>query len=158
MKTFIRLFCITMLFLSCKKEKTDTSSATTTVPAKPQLYCKMNGVETSCNSCFSSYYSGGMGGVNFGLGGNSFDRLILGYTKSLAVGTYTVMKYGDPYLVYQKDNVYYRGRGILTITAVDTSSNRTVKQLVATFSCNTDSATDGTHFSITEGSFNVNTP
>lgn len=159
MKTniFLSILFFVAVFYSCKKKKDVATPAPVTV-SKPQMSCKLNGVDNSCNGCFSSYYSSSLGGVNFGLGGNSLDRFLIGYSKLPVPGTYTLVKYGDPYFVYQKDNYYYRGRGILTITKMDSSANRTIRSLAGTFSCSTDSSSDGTHFVITEGNINVNTP
>lgn len=158
LKTNLFILFTICLFWSCKKNKNTPTTNTPVSVSKPQMSCKINGVENSCNSCFSSYYSSSLGGVNFGLGGNSQDRFLFGYSKLPVPGTYTLVKYGDPYFVYQKDNYYFRGRGILTITKMDSSANRTIRSLVATFSCTTDSSSDGTHFVITDGNLNVNTP
>ena len=159
MKThiFFSILFLVAVFYSCKKKKDVATPAPVTV-SKPQMSCKLNGVDNSCNGCFSSYYSSSLGGVNFGLGGNSLDRFLIGYSKLPVPGTYTLVKYGDPYFVYQKDNYYYRGSGILTITKMDSSANRTIRSLAGTFSCSTDTSSDGTHFVITEGNINVNTP
>lgn len=158
MKKLGLFFLLLIVSYSCKKkEEAATVEPESVIVKKQQLTVKINGVETTCNTCFSSYFSGGIWGLNFYIPGNqNGDRFVINFSKKPAVGTYTLVKFGDPSFNYQNDNTYFRGRGVLTITALDTASNRTVNKLAATFSCTTDTSLNRS-YSITEGEINVNT-
>jgi len=156
-KTFATIFILALLLVTCKKKEEAAASPTPSpAPAKVQLKVKINGADYSCNTCFSSYLSGGLYGVNFAIG-NSGDRFVFNFNALPAVGNYSLIKFGDPSFNYQKNNTYYRGRGSLSITAIDTSSNGSINKLAASFSCTTDT-TGQEFFQITEGQINVNTP
>ena len=151
---FIASFSISLF--SCKKEKKEVPPPPLVEVPKPHLAVKINGADGGCGTCFSSYYSSGIWGVNFNLGGANFDRIVINFAKSPAVGTYTLVKFGNPSFTYQQDNTYYRGNGILQITDVDTSSNRSIKKLVATFNCTTDTSVSAKTFTLSNGEINVN--
>lgn len=153
------ILLLALLFLTCKKKEEPAPSPTSTAtptPAIVQLKVKINGNEFTCNSCFSSYLSGGLYGVNFGIGTGG-DRFIFNFNAFPLPGTYTLIKFGNPSYNYQKNNTYFRGRGSLSITSIDTSSNGSINKLAATFSCTTDT-TGQEFFQITDGQINVNTP
>lgn len=151
------LFSLCLLLTSCKKEEEAAPSpAPSPTPAKVQLKVKINGSEYTCNTCYSSYLSGGLYGVNFAIGTNG-DRFIFNFNAFPPPGTYSLIKFGDPSFNYQKNNTYFRGRGSLTITNIDTSANGSINKLAASFSCTTDT-TGQEFFQITEGQINVNTP
>jgi hypothetical protein len=155
MKRLLVLIMLVCILPACKKKKSETETTTTEpTPTPKQFYVKANGQELSCNTCFSSYYSGGLRGVNFDLGGSSYDRLLINFTARPTTGTFTLVKFGDPAVTYQKNNVYYRGMGSMTITAIDTSASGTVKSIKATFTCKTDTS-NGVSFDMTEGAINV---
>lgn len=155
---FISIFVLALLLLACKKKEEAAASPTPSpAPVKVQLKVKIDGTDYSCNTCFSSYLSGGgLYGVNFAIG-SSGDRFVFNFNALPATGNYSLIKFGDPSFNYQKNNTYYRGRGTLTITAIDTSSNGSINKLAASFSCTTDT-TGQEFFQITEGQINVNTP
>ena len=154
---YTAIFILALLLLTCKKkEEPAPSPAPAPTPAKVQLKVKINGNEYTCNTCFSSYLSGGLYGVNFAIG-TSGDRFIFNFNAFPPPGTYNLIKFGDPSFNYQKNNTYFRGRGSLTITTIDTSSFGSINKLAASFSCTTDT-TGQEFFQITEGQINVNTP
>jgi len=159
MKKLSLIACLFFVTMACKKEKEATVSPSPNpnpATSKVQLKVKINGVDYSCNTCFSSYLSGGLYGVNFAIG-DSGDRFIFNFDALPAIGDYNLIKFGDPSFNYQKNNTYYRGRGSLTITNIDTSSFGSINKLAASFSCTTDT-TGQEFFQITEGQINVNTP
>jgi hypothetical protein len=155
-KNFVFLIVLISLVACNKKDETPPAPSSTPTPAKVQLKVKINGTEHTCNTCFSSYLSGGLYGVNFAIGTGG-DRFVFNFNALPAPGVYTLIKFGDPSFNYQKNNTYFRGRGSLTITTIDTSSFGSINKLAASFSCTTDT-TGQEFFQITEGQINVNTP
>jgi hypothetical protein len=156
LRKILILVPLILLYSNCNKKKEPLAEPVVATP-KQQLKVKINGSETTCNTCFSSYYSSGIWGINFYIPGNANgDRFVINFSKRPAIGTYTLVKFGEPSFNYQNDNTYFRGRGIITITAIDTSVNRAVNKLAATFSCTTDTSFNRTYI-ITEGEINVNT-
>lgn len=158
MKKLALLFLLPLIVLACKKKNEVVQAEPEPASVKKQqLTVKINGSETSCNTCFSSYYSGGIWGINFAIPGNqNGDRFVINFSKTPAIGTYTLIKFGEPSFNYQNDNTYFRGRGVLSITAIDTSSNRTINKIAATFSCTTDTSFNRSYV-ITDGVITINT-
>ena len=155
-KNFVFLMLLVNLVACKKKEEPAPSPAPSPTPAKVQLKVKINDSEHTCNTCFSSYVSGGLYGVNFAIG-TTGDRFVFNFNAFPSPGTYSLIRFGDPSFNYEKNNTYFRGRGSLTITSIDTSSLGSINKLAASFSCTTD--TSGQEFfQITEGQINVNTP
>lgn len=135
-------------FLACKDKKKDDP-----VPVVNQISVKINGTQFNCESCGNTYASGGMGGINFYESGSN--RLIFNYSGILNAGTYTLIPYGNPSFSYEKDGRYYRGRGVLTLSATDTSSNGAIKKFIGSFQCITDTF-NSTFYNFTEGNLNIN--
>lgn len=138
---------------ACKKKETKEETPAP-VPVTNQISVKVSGVEKKCNSCYSGSKSGGIRGSYFYLSG--FDEQIYFSCTTLpAKGTHTLVKYGNPYLMYIKNNTYYRAtNGTINISAIDTSGGGVVNKLTATFNFQTDT-TGSTFFTITEGSINL---
>jgi hypothetical protein len=156
MKNFLAIIMVLVMSSNCKKKVNAVQEPESMAVSKPQLKVKINNTETNCNTCFSSYFSGGIWGINFYFPGTTNgDRLIINFSKKPTIGNYTLIKYGEPSFNYQNDNTYFRGRGVLSITAIDTAFNRTIIKLVATFSCTTDTSFNR-YYTITEGQINVN--
>ncbi len=155
MKKPIVIILLLIVSISCKK-KLEVKEPEPLPIQKSQLKVKINGTETNCNTCFSSYYSGEIWGINFYIPDTNGDRFVINFSKKPAIGTYTLIKYGEPSFNYQNNNTYFRGRGVLTITAIDTASNNAINKLAATFSCTTDTSFSRNYI-ISEGEINVNT-
>lgn len=152
MKKLLLLF-IALMFFACKKEKPEPEPTPTPAPA-PAISVKINGTAFSCSGCTSSYKSGGMHGVNFHIP-NTQDRLLFSFNDFPGTGNFTLVKNGDPSIIYQKNNVYYKAvNGSLNITGIDTSANGTITKLICTFNCNTDT-TANIFYSFTEGATNL---
>jgi hypothetical protein len=153
MKKTILLTLIVAAQFACKKDKKEEDPAPVPTPA-PQFSVKINGSDFSCNSCGSTYYSGGLWGATFGT--SASENFLVNFSSTPKVGTYTLIKQGNPSMTYAKNNVYYHlANGTLNITAMDTSSNHSIRKLVATFSGVTDSLTTPV-YTLTEGSINLN--
>lgn len=153
MKRIFFIVCV-LFAVSCKKKKEPTPE-----PPAPQtivysISLKVDGTQKQCNSCYSASKSGNSRSSNFYLSGSS-ERIYFGCSAVPATGTYTLVKYGEPSLIYIKDNTYYRAtNGILNITGIDTSQNGVVNKITATFNFKTDT-TNNTFFDITEGKINL---
>ncbi|MES2680422.1 MAG: hypothetical protein V4635_11075 [Bacteroidota bacterium] len=153
MKKILILTMIVAITVSCKKKKDEEPE----VPA-PVVYTisvKVDGTEKHCNSCYSGSNSSGLRGSYFYLSG--FDEEIyMGCSALPAVGQHNLVKYGNPSLIYIKDNVYFRAvNGTLNITAIDTSQGGVINKLTATFNFKTDTASNGVSHQITEGTINL---
>lgn len=155
MKQLILIACALLIAVACKKKKDDDPEPET--PATPvyQISIKIDGAEKHCNSCYSGSKSGGIRGSYFYLDGFN-EQLYFSCTTLPAVGTHTLLKYGNPYLMYSKNNVYYRASvGTMTITAIDTSAAGVVNKLHASFAFQTDTSSN-VSYTISEGSINLN--
>jgi len=143
-----------VIITACKKKK--ESQAPTPIPVSSVVSLKIDGVEKKCsNACYSGSTSGGLRGAYFYLAG--FDEfLYFSCTTLPAPGTYTLVKYKNPFLTYSKNNVYRpASTGVLNVTSIDTSANGVINSLVATFSFKTDTSSSGTYYNMTEGIFNL---
>lgn len=137
-----------------KKENKEEAPEPAPVAVSNLISVKVNGSEKKCNSCYSGSKSGGIRGSYFYLSG--FDEQIYFSCTALpAVGNHALVKYGNPYLMYIRNNIYYRAtNGTMNITAIDTSSGGVINKLTATFNFQTDT-TSGVFFTISEGSINL---
>lgn len=157
MKMIVPALAACLLLSGCKKEdKKSSGSESTPVPAevKKQVSVKINGTEFSCSTCANTYKSSGFNGIN--VRETNTDRFVLMYSGFMAPGTYPISPTDNLSLIYEKNGGRYSGKGSLTLTATDTSASGTVKKFIATFSCATDTASDGTSFRFTDGSLNIN--
>ncbi|PBQ31640.1 hypothetical protein CNR22_07615 [Sphingobacteriaceae bacterium] len=156
MKQLILLFSFVFFLISCKdKKKNDPEPEPSAGAISKQVSVKINGTDFSCASCGNTYASGGMSGVNFSEGGSN--RFLFSITGFLKPGTYNMVPFGNPSFTYEKDGRYFRGRGSLTITETDTSSNGALKKFIGTFNCVTDTNTNnGVFYKFTEGVLNIN--
>jgi hypothetical protein len=154
MKKTVLLLIALVFFNGCKKEKVTEPEPISPLPVTYLISVKVDGVEKRCNSCYSGSQSGGLRGSYFYLAG--FDEQIYFSCSTLpAIGTHTLVKYGKPYLLYSKNNTYYRATtGTINISAIDTSAGGVVNKLTAIFNFRTDT-TNGVFFNITEGSINL---
>jgi hypothetical protein len=154
MKKIVLLLSIFTFIISCKKKKEPTPEPTTLIAVK-QISVKIDGVEKSCNSCYSGSKSGNLRGTYFYL--NGFDEQVYFSCSTLpAPGTYTLTKYGKPFLSYIINNSSRpAASGIMTISSIDTSLYGVVNKLVATFNFKTDTNNNGVSYTITEGSINL---
>lgn len=148
MKKLIVISIVCTSFFACKDKKKDDPA-----PAVNQISVKINGTQFNCESCGNTYASGGLGGINFFEGGSN--RLIFNYSGILSPGNYTLVPYGNPSFSYEKDGRYYRGRGTISLSATDTSSNGAIKKFIGTFQCVTDTF-NSTFYNFTEGKLNIN--
>lgn len=141
--------------LSCKKDK-DKDPEPTPVELPTIVSAVINGEAKKCNtSCFSSSKSGGMRSAYFYINGIN-ESIYFSPDDFPAPGTYSLVKFGDPYLMYSKNNTYYRAvSGTIVITQIDTSANGVINKLNATFNFKTDT-TAGVFFNITDGAFKLN--
>ncbi len=155
MKKTLIVFGILVLAAACKKKKSDPEPLPPSTPVAPLISVKIDGTQKQCNSCYSGSYSGGMRGSYFYLDG--FNEEIYFSCNALpAIGTYTLSKYGEPLMIYIKNNSYRpASTGTLNIASIDTSKTGVINKLVATFSFKTDTSSAGVSFNITEGSFNL---
>jgi hypothetical protein len=149
------LLLIAALLFSCKKKKdAEEPEPTTPTPPAKTISVKVDGVEKSCSSCYSGSKSGGLRSSYFYLSGTN-EEIYFSYGPVPAPGTYTLVKFQDPTLIYIKNNTYYRAvSGTLTISSIDTSSSGVVNKIVASFNFKTDT-TSGVFFNITDGSINL---
>jgi len=153
MKKIIFITCAVFLF-SCKKKKEAAVEPPAPQPVVYSISLKVDGSQKQCNSCYSASKSGNSRSSNFYLSGSS-ERIYFGCSAVPAIGTYTLVKYGEPSLIYIKDNTYYRAtNGILNITRIDTSQNGVINNIGATFHFNTDT-TNNTFFNVTEGTIDL---
>lgn len=150
MKKVIFILSSVLLLTACKdKKKTDPEPT----PVVNQISVKINGTAFSCSSCGNTYSSGNMSGVNFAEG--TTNRFIFSVTGFLAPGTYSLVPFGNPSFSYEKDGKYYRGRGTLNLTSIDTSANGNIKKFIGSFNCITDTS-NGVFYDFSEGVLNVN--
>lgn len=125
MKKVIFILSSVLLLSACKdKKKTDPEPT----PVVNQISVKINGTAFNCSSCGNTYSSGNMSGVNFAEG--TTNRFIFSISGFLAPGTYSLVPFGNPSFSYEKDGKYYRGRGTLNLTSIDTSANGNIKSLL----------------------------
>ncbi len=149
------LIAITLFATACKKDKKEDPKPEP-LPGVPSylISVKVNGTEKHCNSCYSGYESGGIRGSYFYLDGFN-EQIYFSCTTLPSVGTHTLVKYGNPYLMYSKNNTYYRATvGTMTITAIDTSDGGVVNKLKADFEFKTDT-TSNVFFTISEGKLDL---
>lgn len=151
-KLFVTLLALTLV-TACKK-KDDKEPEPAPAPP-PSIFVKVDGVEKQCSGCYSGSKSGGMGSSYFYLSGFN-EQIYISHIAKPTTGTYNLVKFQDPMLIYIKDNVYYRAvSGTFNITSIDTSKNGVVNKMVGTFNFKTDT-TGGKFFNITEGAINLN--
>lgn len=154
-KTIFILTTIVLLSAGCKKdEKTPVVPEPQPIPKIISL--KVNAEEKSCtNLCYSGSTSGGLRGLYLYISGTN-EYLYFSCTNLPAPGTYTLVKYGKPFLMYSKDNVNRpAASGNINITAIDTSVKGVLNKLSATFSFKTDTSSNGTTYNITDGIINL---
>jgi hypothetical protein len=152
--SFTTILIIALLAGACKKTK-EAEVMEPTPPAKT-ISVKVDGTLKECSSaCYSGSTSGGLRGLYFYFAG--FDEYIyFSCTNLPALGTYTLVKYKDPYLMYSKTNSNRPATsGVINITAIDTSSNGVLNKLAATFSFKTDTSSSGSFYNLTEGVINL---
>lgn len=157
MKKSLSLLTLALFMLvACKKkDKAKETEVPEPTPVEKTFSLNVDGVEKSCNSaCYSASTSGGNRGAYFYI--NGFDEYIYFSCEALpAPGTYTLVKYKNPYLMYSKSNSNRpASSGVITITAIDTSAKGVINNLRATFSFKTDTS-NGVSYSITNGVFNL---
>jgi hypothetical protein len=149
----ILLSCLVLL-ISCKKKEEPPPPAPP-APAEKQVSVKINSQLFTCDICANTYFSGGsLHGVNISETGTT-NRLVFSFDTVPSAGSHTLEKFGKKSLTYEKNGWYYRGRGVLNISAISTGTNGSINQFKATFEAQTDTAGDNTHFSFTEGSINI---
>ena len=146
-----------LILTACKKEKA-AEPTPTPEPEPPVLPAsisvKVNGVEKKCSACYSGSSSGGSRSSYFYLDGFN-EQIYLGGFTFPKPGTYSLVKNKEPFLLYIKNNVYYRPvSGTLNITVIDTSAKGVVNKLVGSFNFLTDT-TSGVSFNISDGAFNL---
>lgn len=147
------MVCIVFLF-SCKKKKEPAPEPTPPQTPVYTISLKVDGVQKQCNSCYSGYKSASTRGSYFYLSGND-EKIYFSVDTVPAIGTYTLVKYGEPYLMYIKNNTYYHAvSGSINITGIDTSQNGVINKITASFNFKTDT-TSNTFFDITEGNINL---
>src|SRR6218665_1104410 len=138
MKKTIALCMIAAVLFACKKKEDPTPEPEPVVPPKV-VSAKVNGSDKSCsNACYSSSNSAGLRGLYLYLAG--YDESIYFSCDALpAKGPHNLVKFGEPFVMYIKNNVYYRAvNGSINISAIDTSANGVIKKMVASFSFQTD--------------------
>lgn len=155
MKKIAIVLCAAALSItSCKKKEEAPTPTPTPAPVTYLISVKVDGTEKKCNSCYSGSKSGGIRSSYFYLDGFN-EQIYFSCDTFPSLGAHTLVKYGEPYLVYIKDNTYYRAtNGTMNITAIDTSANGVVNKLTATFKFQTDTTGDK-FFNITDGSINL---
>ncbi len=144
---------IVVMATTCKKKKDEEPEVP--APVAYTISVKIDGTEKHCNSCYSGSESGGLRGSYFYLSG--FDEQVyLGCAALPTLGTHNLVKYGNPNLVYIKDNAqFHAASGTINITAIDTSQEGVINKLTATFSFKTDTNSNGISHNITEGTINL---
>ena len=151
-----KVFILTALLFACgkKKEEPPAPPSSPSAPAAKQVSVKINGQLFTCDMCANTYFSGGLHGVNVSQTGTP-NRFVFNFDTMPAPGTHLLEKYGRYSLTYEKDGFYYRGRGELTVTTSEAAENGSLRKFKANFACRTDTASDGTHYTFTEGSINI---
>lgn len=141
---------------SCNKKKAAEPATPVPTPVVPTISVKVDGVEKHCSTCYYGSTSGGLRGAYFNLAG--FDEQIYFSCGTLpAPGTYSLVKYGTPYLMYSKNNANRPATtGTINISSIDTSTGGVINKMKATFAFKTDTSTTGTSYNITEGTINLN--
>jgi hypothetical protein len=148
------IFICLVIFISCKKKKDPEPEPVAPAPVEKQVSVKINNETFSCTACANTYFSGGMHGVNIAESGTS-NRMVFNFDTVPKVGTHNLVKFGKTSLTYEKNGRYYRGRGVLNISAISTGTSGSINLFTATFDALTDTASDNTHFSLKEGSLNL---
>lgn len=148
------VFCLLVLAACKKKEETPKPAPGAPVKSTKQVSVKINNELFTCDMCANSYFSGGLHSVNVSEPGSS-NRFVFNFDTVPVPGTYALEKFGANTLTYEKDGFYFRGRGTLIVTESETTSNGGLNLFKATFNCETDTASDGRHFSFTEGQLNL---
>jgi hypothetical protein len=153
MKKIIFAAMIIFVVYACKKKADPVTPEPT--PVVYQISVKIDGVEKKCTSCYSGSMSGGLRGSYFYLDGFN-EQIYVSCGKLPAPGTYQLVKYGNPYLMYSKNNANRpAAAGSINITSIDTSAKGVINNLVASFSFKTDTNSSGVSYNITEGSINL---
>lgn len=154
-KIILFLTTIVVLNVGCKKEE-KAPDVPEPQPIVKIISLKINAEEKSCtNTCFSASTSGGLRGLSLYLSGIN-EYLYFSCTNLPAPGTYTLVKYGKPFLMYSKDNANRpAASGTINITAIDTTAHGVLNKLSATFSFKTDTSSNGTTYNITDGIINL---
>ena len=153
---------LVLFVAACKKKKSDIDETIQIPPpsaATTEFSVKTDGTEFSCSNCFSSFLSGGMRGVYFGGKTSGEDVFQFRFNVMPSVGTCNLIFGSDPAMTYVKNNTYYYiTAGTLNITAVDTSTNGSIKKLIGTFSGKTDTTLSSQYpiFKLTDGIINLN--
>lgn len=147
--TVLAVFAL-LFAIGCKKEKkSEPTENTAPAAADYMATVKVNGSARQSVS-----YSSNQSGTYINLDGNN-EQLFFSYNQFTPPGTYALVKYGNPYLLYIKNNTYYRATtGSITITAIDTSAKGLLNKLSGSFEFKTDT-TSGVFYAITEGQFNI---
>jgi hypothetical protein len=162
MKKVAYILLLVLFVAACKKKKSDTDEMIQTPPpssAPTEFSVKTDGTEFSCSNCFSSFLSGGLRGVYFGGKTSGEDLFQFRFNVMPGVGIYTIIFGGNPAMTYVKNNTYYHiTSGTLNITAVDTTTNGSIKKLIGTFSGKTDTTLSSQYpiFKLTDGVINLN--
>ncbi len=151
------VFAILIIFAmnACKKKKDADPVTEAPAPVVYQVSVKVDGVEKKCTSCYSGSSSGGIRGVYFYLDGFN-EQIYFSCAKLPAPGSYQLVKYGNPYLMYSKNNSNRPAAlGSINITRIDTTAKGVINNLVASFSFKTDTSSAGVSYNLTEGSINL---
>jgi hypothetical protein len=153
MNKILALFMVVAVAASCKKS--DNNETEAPAPVVYTFSVRVDGTVKNCNSCYSGSNSSGLRGSYFYLSG--FDEQVyLGCATLPTLGTHNLVKYGNPNLVYIKDNTqFHAASGSINITAIDTSQGGVINKLTATFNFKTDTNSNGVSHTITEGTINL---
>ena len=150
------LFCAGIFLLaSCKKKDEPEEETPAPVVVPKQVSVKINNSLYTCETCANTYFSGGMHGINASETGGS-NRFVINFDTLPSVRNYVLSNTGPSIFTYEKNGRYYKGFGSLNVTAVQAGSTGSIKVFKATFNCMTDTASDGSHFTFSEGEYNLN--
>lgn len=155
MKNTLTILLLTMMLVSCKKEKKEPEPKPPVTPPAKEIVFKIDGVEKGCSSCASSFVGLGIPVMNFNFP-DSDDLLVINFYRKPAPGTYPLKKNvntsSDEINLWLEINgqSYTAATGSLAITTCDTTSEGVIKRLVAGFSFSTDTI-NGKFLTVTEG-------
>jgi hypothetical protein len=153
MKKTLLLCMMVSLFVACRDKKKPLPEPDPGPPVefKSQVKVKINGQDFNCDFCGSTYYSGGSYGVNFKEGDG---RFIFSFEEFPGTGSHEIVPQGKVTFLYEKDGLYYRGRGLLNLTTIDTSSTGSIRKLKGTFDCKTDTV-QGVSYEFSQGVLDI---
>ncbi len=155
MKKFLTILLLTVVIISCKKEKKEPAQEPPPAPPVKEIVLKIDGVESSCTSCASSFVGLGTPVMNFNFP-DSDDLIVVNFYLKPGPGTYPLKRndytYKDQITLWVEKGgqAYTAVTGTINITKSDTTSKGAIKRLVAGFSFITDTI-NGKFLTVTDG-------